>query len=392
MLLASVTPANPIDPHSGTLASIGTWTNNLGVAVTVYFQAAFPGLSTATAQTCCFKFVHLSAANVVKGARSSWWQKDAAANAETHHYPVQAVKVANGEKVQFYLSSDSASDTSITPTVEIFDAHGANIVRVLQVAGSKVALADDAITAAAFDESTAYPLKAADTGATIIARAGNAMTLTEGAIAAVITAILAIPLASASVASSWFKRLADFVGAKVYADPATPQNVTDAQTAIITAMPDDPPIDYAKPGDPMTLTTAYNAAKTAVSTGELTAAQDAIQQDIAALPDLIPPPDMEAAIAAIKIDIDAAAQRVLNNGAGVLFTTEPIVNSETGLPVDDVEVRLTSDEAGITTEARDFTDGTGTITVRLPAGSYFVWLVKSGYSFPDLPYSVEITA
>jgi hypothetical protein len=33
-------------------------------------------------------------------------------------------------------------------------------------------LADDAITAAKFDESTAYPLKSADTGSTTIARTG----------------------------------------------------------------------------------------------------------------------------------------------------------------------------------------------------------------------------
>lgn len=357
MLLASITPGSPIDPHSGTLASIGAWTNSLGVAVTVYFQASF-ALSTATAQLCCFKFVHMTAADAIRGARSDWWQKDAAANAETTYYSVRPVKIGAGEKVQFYFSSDSASDISITPTVEIFDAHGANVVRVLQVAGSKVDLVD----------------------------APNAT-----AISAIITAILAIPLASASVVASLCKRVADFVGSKTYADPATPQNVTDAQAAIINAMPSDPPTDYAKPGDPMTLTVAYNAAKTAASTGELAAAQGAIQQDIATLPALIPPPDMEAAIAAIKVDIDDAAQRVLNNGAGVLFTTEPIINSETGLPVDDVEVRLTSDEAGNTTEARDYTDGTGTITVRLPAGNYFVWLVKSGYSFPDLPYSVEIT-
>jgi len=35
-----------------------------------------------------------------------------------------------------------------------------------------VTLADDAITAAKFDESTAYPLKSADTGATAVARTG----------------------------------------------------------------------------------------------------------------------------------------------------------------------------------------------------------------------------
>ena len=39
------------------------------------------------------------------------------------------------------------------------------------------AMANEVITAAAHDESTAYPLKAADTGATILARPGDAMEL-----------------------------------------------------------------------------------------------------------------------------------------------------------------------------------------------------------------------
>jgi hypothetical protein len=40
------------------------------------------------------------------------------------------------------------------------------------VAGSEMNLADDAITAAKFDESTAFPLKSADTGSTEVARTG----------------------------------------------------------------------------------------------------------------------------------------------------------------------------------------------------------------------------
>lgn len=39
-------------------------------------------------------------------------------------------------------------------------------------AGDAMALSDDAITASKFDESTAYPLKSADTGATAVARTG----------------------------------------------------------------------------------------------------------------------------------------------------------------------------------------------------------------------------
>ena len=38
--------------------------------------------------------------------------------------------------------------------------------------GTGITLADDAITSAKFDESTAYPLKSADSGATEVARTG----------------------------------------------------------------------------------------------------------------------------------------------------------------------------------------------------------------------------
>jgi hypothetical protein len=321
----------------------------------------------------------------------------------------------------------------------------------IALVGSEMGLANDAITAAKFDESTAFPVKSADTGATILARLGDKMnlidapnataltaigtatwattarTLSEAGVSAIITAMLAITTGAASGAGTLWKRALDFFGAVNYTAPLDTQGTRDAlkraasagapvagsvdavlagldavkpahapevsETGAVTAgnMVAPPPTDYAKAGDAMTLTTAYDAAMTAASTGELTAAQGAIQQDIAALPALIPPPDMEAAIETLEAAIDAAAQRVLNAGTGVSFTTEPVLDTETGLPVDDVEVRLTSDEAGNTTEARDFTDGTGTITVRLPAGSYFMWLVKSGYSFTGQPYSVEIT-
>jgi hypothetical protein len=45
-------------------------------------------------------------------------------------------------------------------------------ISTITATGVQASLADDAITSAKFDESTAYPLKAADTGATQIARVG----------------------------------------------------------------------------------------------------------------------------------------------------------------------------------------------------------------------------
>ena len=46
-------------------------------------------------------------------------------------------------------------------------------------AGNAMALVDDAITASKYDESTAFPIKSADTGATIIARPGDKMDIVD---------------------------------------------------------------------------------------------------------------------------------------------------------------------------------------------------------------------
>lgn len=95
-----------------------------------------------------------------------------------------------------------------------------NAAKTAAQAGDAMTLANDAITAAKFDESTAFPVKAADTGATILARAGDAMTLTA------------------------------------------------AYDAAKTA---------AQAGNAMTLTAAYDAAKTAAQAGNaMTLADDAI--------------------------------------------------------------------------------------------------------------------
>lgn len=57
------------------------------------------------------------------------------------------------------------------------------------VAGDEMKLEDDAIKAAKFDELTAFPLKAADTGATILARAGDEMDLVDAPNETAVTAI-----------------------------------------------------------------------------------------------------------------------------------------------------------------------------------------------------------
>ena len=71
------------------------------------------------------------------------------------------ITVRNGDVLTVYVDG-LAGDTS-TPDWS---------TRWFESAVTLVTLADDAITSAKFDESTAYPLKSADTGATAVARTG----------------------------------------------------------------------------------------------------------------------------------------------------------------------------------------------------------------------------
>lgn len=79
-----------------------------------------------------------------------------------------------------YLQADAVeihSDATAASNAEaFFDGTGYagtnNVIPTVTSVTNGVGLADDAITAAKFDESTAFPLKSADTGATAVARTG----------------------------------------------------------------------------------------------------------------------------------------------------------------------------------------------------------------------------
>ena len=74
------------------------------------------------------------------------------------------IDVKNGDVVNIFILGQ-AGDTSEAGSVRIFSDN-------YSVAGDAMTLADDAITAGKFDESTAFPTKSADSGATQIARVG----------------------------------------------------------------------------------------------------------------------------------------------------------------------------------------------------------------------------
>ena len=79
------------------------------------------------------------------------------------------------------------ADADLTGRYVVWDSGEASPVYAAE--GFGMTLADDAITAATFDEATAFPLTAADTGATILARAGAKMDLVDAPNATALGAI-----------------------------------------------------------------------------------------------------------------------------------------------------------------------------------------------------------
>lgn len=105
---------------------------------------------------------------------------------------------------------------AIVAAINEFATYGLTALNTLLVTtGIKAAsipaatLADDAITASKFDESTAFPLKSADTGATALARTGaDADTLET-----LSDQIDGVPAASANADAVWDEALAGHLGA-----------------------------------------------------------------------------------------------------------------------------------------------------------------------------------
>ena len=82
------------------------------------------------------------------------------AGSQSRWYVSGEVDVMTGDVINVFALGQ-AGDTSV-----------AGIIRVFSDDMTGVTLADDAITSAKYDESTAFPVKSADTGATQIARTG----------------------------------------------------------------------------------------------------------------------------------------------------------------------------------------------------------------------------
>lgn len=91
------------------------------------------------------------------------------------------ITVRNGDVLTCYVDGLAADTSTPDYTTRWFEA-----------AVQLVTLADDAITAAKFDESTAYPLKSADTGATQVARVVSVSGIPDAILAKVVVDTLTV--------------------------------------------------------------------------------------------------------------------------------------------------------------------------------------------------------
>jgi len=135
---------------------------------------------------------------------------------------------------------------------------------------------------------------------------------------------------------------------------ATGTNVSDAQTAIISAVnAATPEIDFP----------------TAVE----------IRQEM---------DGNSTQLAAILEDTGTTIPGLINadSGAGAISWTYTLTDSDDGTPIDGAEVWVTTDAAGEDVVASGSTNSFGVVTFMLDAGAYYFWRKCSGYNFnnPDL--------
>jgi hypothetical protein len=84
------------------------------------------------------------------------------------------------------------------------------------------------------------------------------------------------------------------------------------------------------------------------------------------------------------VKLAAAAAGLATAQAGLGAVTNVITVTVGGTPLQDCDVWVTSDEAGITVVAGTLqTNSGGQVTFFLDAGTYYVWQQKIGYNFTN---------
>lgn len=161
------------------------------------------------------------------------------------------------------------------------------------------------------------------------------------------------------------------IGDNINAPIATVDTVVDAIKAKTDNLPDSP----AAVGSPMTLTSDYDAAKTASSQTSVNTVDGIVDDIIVDTGTTIP-----ATLTTIEGKIDAIAP-----GAGAIEWTYTVATSG-GVPISGVSVWCTSDVAGTVVLQSGTTNASGVVTFWLAAGTVYVWCYKEGYNFtnPDV--------
>lgn len=77
------------------------------------------------------------------------------------------------------------------------------------------------------------------------------------------------------------------------------------------------------------------------------------------------------------------------SGSGSTAYSNTVTDSASA-PLDGVEVWITSDSGGAATVASTTTDTLGAFTVWLDPGTYYLWLAKGGYNFPN-PTTITVS-
>lgn len=97
-------------------------------------------------------------------------------------------------------------------------------------------------------------------------------------------------------------------------------------------------------------------------------------------------------LGALRVDISAATAAPFRDisqviapgsGTGAIAFTYTVTDSATLLPIDGVQVIVTTDSAGANIVAQGVTNAFGQVLFYLDAGTYYFWNYRSGYSFSN---------
>ena len=84
-----------------------------------------------------------------------------------------------------------------------------------------------------------------------------------------------------------------------------------------------------------------------------------------------------------EANITTILSRVPARGSGAITWTYTLTDSETGLPIADTDIWISTDIAGVNVIANQRTNQYGIASFMLDAGTVYVWRAKTGYSFTD---------